>query len=121
MSNGNPTPGDCTVRSATVQLAVIAPVNGCVTVFDGSTARPWRTASVSNCVVTVVNCPQSMEASRPVAPIVTPANAVGASATSFSAVEPLTNLVAERALGDADAEGAPTTPEMSVAIATHAA
>jgi hypothetical protein len=31
------------------------------------------------------------------------------------------NLVVERELGDADAGDAPTTPEMSVATATHAA
>ena len=53
-------------RSASDQLAVIVPGDRAASPCRrGSTVRPWRTASVSNCVDNVVSCCQSIEPVEP--------------------------------------------------------
>src|SRR6187200_2999881 len=108
------------MRSPSDQLATIVPVVVREARTRGSTLRPWRTASLSNCVDNVTSCCQSIVPASPLDSTFTPRSDVVPSVL-WTDVEPLTVVFAFFPMVAADADDAPTTPATMVATPTHVA
>src|SRR2546421_11578340 len=92
-----------------------------VTESTGSTARPCRTASLSNWLERLVTCCQLSEPVSAPALIVTFDTDVWLGVGPLSDVEPLSTLVAFRVVVVAEAGVAATAPEMRDAPPTQSA